>query len=396
MRVGKRVVQDGPEEDIETEGERYLHSLAKKQMMTDITLKKQFSQHRQFSTTSAFKPHVDTLVGVVQLKDYQKTDHLDARIEELSRYGLTNNEIQLKIKHETGKLSEMRSGVLINPDIEKEQLTIIDAKISEKKSADSFPVQFSDVQKVTRHEMDLEKAICSTKDGKLSKHLVVQKDYEKSNPLSMVPDLMTEMEDKINSKFRERRRERKRNKKYGESVDKMKAEISSELKEGNSLATEECQEYKGPYGEWELVLPPPKDKNIVLGPLPLGTSRSIKTTHVIEQIPEKEILDNRLTCEEIKQIPKFENYHKGVANNVLYIKNIDNKVTEEDLISVFGRFRQDDQPSIQYKLMTGRMRGQAFITFHDTPTAATALEMINGYKLKDKHLIIQYGKPSNK
>ena len=38
-------------------------------------------------------------------------------------------------------------------------------------------------------------------------------------------------------------------------------------------------------------------------------------------------------------------------------------VTDEDLVSLFGRFQMPDSSTIIYKLMTGRMRGQAFITF---------------------------------
>lgn len=47
---------------------------------------------------------------------------------------------------------------------------------------------------------------------------------------------------------------------------------------------------------------------------------------------------------------------------VLYVKNLGPRVTMKDLVSLFARFQQDSTP-IQFRLLSGRMRGQAFITF---------------------------------
>lgn len=35
----------------------------------------------------------------------------------------------------------------------------------------------------------------------------------------------------------------------------------------------------------------------------------------------------------------------------------------KDLVSLFARFQKEDSPPIQFRLLSGRMRGQAFITF---------------------------------
>lgn len=48
---------------------------------------------------------------------------------------------------------------------------------------------------------------------------------------------------------------------------------------------------------------------------------------------------------------------------VLYLKNLSPRVKERDLISLFARFQEKKGPPIQFQIMTGRMRGQAFITF---------------------------------
>lgn len=35
----------------------------------------------------------------------------------------------------------------------------------------------------------------------------------------------------------------------------------------------------------------------------------------------------------------------------------------KDLVSLFARFQKESSPLIQFRLLSGRMRGQAFITF---------------------------------
>ena len=48
---------------------------------------------------------------------------------------------------------------------------------------------------------------------------------------------------------------------------------------------------------------------------------------------------------------------------VLFLKNLGAKVTREDLVALFNRYQKHTGEEIDYKLMTGRMKGQAFITF---------------------------------
>ncbi|RZC41288.1 RNA-binding protein 41-like, partial [Asbolus verrucosus] len=45
---------------------------------------------------------------------------------------------------------------------------------------------------------------------------------------------------------------------------------------------------------------------------------------------------DKLSVEEIKKIPKFENYTTGVPSSTLYLKNLANGVTESDLRDVFN------------------------------------------------------------
>ena len=52
---------------------------------------------------------------------------------------------------------------------------------------------------------------------------------------------------------------------------------------------------------------------------------------------------------------------------MLYLKNLHHKVKKEDLLAVFGCFRErtsDSQEAwLRVKVMSGRMKGQAFVEF---------------------------------
>lgn len=127
--------------------------------------------------------------------------------------------------------------------------------------------------------------------------------------------------------------------------------------------------------------------------------------------------------------------HSVCCVQVLYLKNLHSSVTAADLEAVFGALRptaewQSELPwvSPQVRLMTGRLRGQAFITFsckNDIIThsmnppkcsvlipkvscsqsenvlkktiagvedAVKALNTINGFMMKGKPVIISYGR----
>ncbi|XP_052132198.1 uncharacterized protein LOC113203128 [Frankliniella occidentalis] len=101
---------------------------------------------------------------------------------------------------------------------------------------------------------------------------------------------------------------------------------------------------------------------------------------------------NRLSVEEIRQLPRFASYEEGSPSAVLYVKNLDGAVTEDDLAAVFGCFRADGGPSPTLRLCGGRMRGQAFVTFTTEAEAAAALRATNGYVLRGKPIIVQYGR----
>lgn len=122
-----------------------------------------------------------------------------------------------------------------------------------------------------------------------------------------------------------------------------------------------------------------------------------------EELPQIDFL-NKIPLEQMSQLPIFQNYNPGEPSNKLYIKNLAKTVTEEDLIKVYGNFVKKNVDELEIKLMqSGRMKGQAFITFntpYDEEDAEQGIERMidkalkatNGLILCDKPMVVVYGK----
>ncbi|XP_044521410.1 RNA-binding protein 41-like isoform X3 [Gracilinanus agilis] len=105
---------------------------------------------------------------------------------------------------------------------------------------------------------------------------------------------------------------------------------------------------------------------------------------------EKDPINNLETVyQEMMAKPHLE---EAQLMRVLYLKNLSPRVTEKELVSLFARFQEDKGTPIQFRVLTGRMKGQAFITFPSTEIAQQALLLVNGYNLLGKTLVIEFGK----
>jgi hypothetical protein len=118
--------------------------------------------------------------------------------------------------------------------------------------------------------------------------------------------------------------------------------------------------------------------------------KPVVLTSKIDSLSEETILSNKASEEKI--LEQFANYQRGTPSKVLYVKNLDKQAGIKDLVSLFIRFQEEGKDKISFKLMDGKMKGQAFVTFHDEPTATAALELVHGYIFNSKPIIIQYGK----
>lgn len=117
-------------------------------------------------------------------------------------------------------------------------------------------------------------------------------------------------------------------------------------------------------------------------------------------ITDEELLSNRIPTKQLSLLPLFANYIAGEPSNKLYIKNLAKSVEEDDLLRIYRRYHN----AVDTKLMrTGRMKGQAFITFNfpimeeslNVEIMAKALNETNGFILKDKVMVVMYGKKTS-
>lgn len=146
-----------------------------------------------------------------------------------------------------------------------------------------------------------------------------------------------------------------------------------------SKRTEQC------IGVLELINEEKKIKDL---------SSSIKSQRFVAsgtQVPINNY--TKINEDQLKTIPYFQNYQKGIPSKVLYVKNIAKSVCEIHLVSVFGKYKELQNADIVYRYMKkGKMKGQAFIEFEKIEVAEKALEENLGLILEGKPLIIQFGK----
>ena len=82
---------------------------------------------------------------------------------------------------------------------------------------------------------------------------------------------------------------------------------------------------------------------------------------------------------------------------MVYVKNLPRSVSKEEMMALFDRFEK--QTAI-YTLLTGRMRGQAFVEFcygeivpswiASKEIAAEAVNRLHGFVFKGRPLILQF------
>lgn len=118
------------------------------------------------------------------------------------------------------------------------------------------------------------------------------------------------------------------------------------------------------------------------------TGQSVKIDHLFER---------QLKIDELKNYSIFKNYSINDPNSRLYIKNVDKKVTEDQLRSIFiGLMNLDDDlesNKFEINLMKkGKMNGQAFVCFSNEQIAREAINRTNGLLINKKPIYVCFAK----
>ncbi|GBO35870.1 hypothetical protein AVEN_256385-1, partial [Araneus ventricosus] len=130
--------------------------ILEKQLNTRLSMKEQFSQHRTFVSPSTYKSPTELIEGACSVRKFQELEKEEELHQELQRCGLAEQEITDYLAFKLGKKNE---GRLVNPFVWEENIVRIEEKIKAHNDELLKPQSFTNVKKLTRHEMEIEEAL---------------------------------------------------------------------------------------------------------------------------------------------------------------------------------------------------------------------------------------------
>uniref|UniRef100_A0A3P9LZC3 RNA-binding protein 41 n=2 Tax=Oryzias latipes TaxID=8090 RepID=A0A3P9LZC3_ORYLA len=446
-RVSRRACDEGPLlEEQETEGERRLHGLLLQQLHTDVDIDRCVAKKQCFAPAALYRPFGEQAAGVRSLSQFQLLQEEEKELASLRELGLTDAEIQL---WQSRDAAEKSHGVSAAPDAKQQRLQIIREKIEARAELLSRPQRFATSHPLSRREMEIEQALFQGSDrpGFLTAlyhrddaTLKGQRGASSSDPMdSLYRDVLcsTEAEPPPDSPHRTEAQQQNSRHSSGRlpleqqeenvapsvrsqaaSKDRpdpvapsVRSQAASEDRPdpvAPSVRSQAASEDKpDPVAPSVRSQPASEDRPDPVAPVqieihqPIGSLRRSADTAgsggpltvrgQVETITDAEILENREREEAIRSIPRFRNYQPGKPSKVLCVKNVSTHASLAQLVALFSRFEKKDAAPILYRLLTGRMKGQAFVTLPDTETAQHALHLVHGYRLLGKPLVVEFG-----
>ncbi|KAF6037316.1 RBM41 [Bugula neritina] len=348
MAILKRVrLDDAPVEKIISETDEQIQKLYETQTSIDVSLDGVRSRFKEFKEPSVFKQSSNEVKGEQSLVAYKTLANERENVQELRNCGLRDDEIELWMsqfeKQKNLSISK------INPDVLEQRLAELGQRIRAHDERVQSERGFSTAKMTSRLKLELEKSLNQGRTEQAALSSLVMKAAPASDT--------------------------------GSTPESQLQQIASELSEKRPSIPDYGHPFPNP---WVPVTPKLAASAEFVGPKPKDADLDVS---------DEDLVTNRLTIAEVKQLPKFANYHKGQPSPVLYVKNLGSTVKQEHLMHLFGRFRVPGDKPITCKLMTGRMRGQAFITCADIETASRCLHALIGYKLRGRPMIISYKQP---
>ncbi|EFA02104.2 RNA-binding protein 41 [Tribolium castaneum] len=349
-----------PEKKLVSEADLYIKKLAEKQRNTTINLEEQLSLKNSFCKSTELVSLTNFASGSKSLQEFSSLVGDVKNLEELKSRGLTDDEIELIQRYHNRHKK-------INHDVLKTQLGVIYNKLGE------IPEEPKNA--ISRLESEL---LLATKPTSVETKLLkfaLENEQKNSVPgpldqlKSVEQQLMTDLAPVNVKKIRKKARR-----------------LGKQINSGNPPLNEpEIQFQTSGNTKWDLKDSPqiPITKTYTCDKPP--NYYTIKDGQII-QINQTV---TKLSLEEIRNLPKFQNYDKGTPSNVLFLKNLANGLDQSDLETIFQKFAKE---ILSIRVMTGLMQGQAFIEAIDEKTAAEMLDQFNGLIVKNKPIIIQFGR----
>ncbi|CAD2093080.1 RNA-binding protein, putative [Plasmodium vinckei lentum] len=77
-------------------------------------------------------------------------------------------------------------------------------------------------------------------------------------------------------------------------------------------------------------------------------------------------------------------------SSYIYIGNLDNRLTEGDIVIVFSQFGEPIDVNLVRDKETGKSKGYCFLAYEDQRSTILAVDNFNGFKLLDKPLVVDH------
>ncbi|XP_054873516.1 RNA-binding protein 41 isoform X2 [Amphiprion ocellaris] len=421
--VSRRPCEDGPLlEEQETEGQRQLHSLLLQQLHTDIDIDRCVAKRQCFAPAALYWPFGEQAAGVRSLSQFQALQDGEKELAGLRELGLTDTEIQLWQSRDVPEATEKPHGVCAAPGAKQQRLQVIRDKMEARAELLSRPQRFAASRPLSRREMEIEQALFQGNDRPGFLTALYHRDEENqenqqgassSDPMdSLYRDVLrsekraslqnSEGESPAASHLNTHRTASNQSQDSQKDGDQSKddSDHQSEPRDGRSSSSGQCgSEVSEQRDSEDRPEPPPAAPaqiNIshLIGRLsgPTRSGGPLTVRGEIKTLTDEEILKNRQSEEEIRNIPRFRNYQPGKPSKVVCVKNLSAQASVAQLVALFSRFERQNSPPVVYRLLTGRMKGQAFITLPDAETAQNALQLVHGYRLLGKPLVVEFGR----
>ncbi|KAF3705870.1 RNA-binding protein 41 RNA-binding motif protein 41 [Channa argus] len=436
-RVSRQSCEDGPLlEEQETEGQRQLHSLLLQQLHTDVDIDRCVAKKQCFAPAALYRPFGEQAAGVRSLSQFQALEDREKELASLRDLGLTDTEIQLWQRRDAPEAAEKSYGMCAAPGARQQRLQVITEKIKARDQLLSRRQRFATSRPLSRREMEIEQALFQGNDrlGFLTALYHRDEDNQEgqqgsvsSDPMeTLYKDILNKERQNVSQQNSEREisaashrpvSDQSQNNDKERVCDKLKpsntdgdksedtTECPSELqakKRGSPGWSVSCSDTSGQQdtldkpGHSQLVAPTKITVSHPIGNLygvvKSGSAGPLTVRGKIETITDEEILKNRESEEGIRSIPRFRNYQPGQPSKVLCVKNLSAQASVAQLVALFSKFEPENGPPVFYRLLTGRMKGQAFVTLRDAGMAQKAMQLVHGYRLLGKPLVVEFGR----
>lgn len=340
------------EHGTETESERLLQEMLTKQLDTRFSVKHLSEQQKHFTAAGNYVEL--PVAGARSLDEYKAVDSREQEIQVLLQCGLTNDEIELYLQSKDSAMVKQKHP-LMDPVMLDSRLKHIESKV---KNGQKF-IENACLDQLRSEEhfayLGIDGAGTSSSETITCTESSSSQTALPKDPMSHIAEFSQRLMERVMSRRRKKRQtEPEHCLSHTNEDEKQAPDKSSECAEGKRRP----------------------DPTIY---------------HAVVPLPEDEITAERLGLDEIKKLPRFHDYSPGCESQVLYLKNLHHKTDIRELMALFCRFDEEACP-VKYRLLSGKLRGQAFITLPNVQAAKKALELCNGYVLRGKPMVIEYGK----